>query len=128
MSHLDVSALIAALRAAPEEFELCGGWLCHTRAGHRVHINPGGRIEIQAAGDCAVLTAQSDSQPELAGCVRRWEAEYWRALLINREFAARFARRPMALRLLTALTGRLHRWLLKRGNERVTVGKLSRIR
>ena len=63
MSHLDVSALIAALRPAPEEFELCGGWLCHTRAGHRVHINPGGRIEIQAAGDCAVLTAQSDSQP-----------------------------------------------------------------
>lgn len=125
MSHLDVSALIAALRAAPEEFELSGDWLRHNRNGCRLRMSLDGRMEIRADGDGAVLTTQSR---ELAKAIRHWKTKYCRVLQTNRPFGAQFGRRPMVLRFLTALTERLPCRSPRGGNEPVTACKLSRMR
>ncbi|MGH6990594.1 MAG: hypothetical protein ACREFD_14940 [Stellaceae bacterium] len=112
MAYLDVSPMIDALRTAPEEFEMDDGWLHHLRSRHGFKFNAAGSVRIRANCDCALLRVKHDQAPELHASYRQWQANYWRPLEINREFASHFAARSPARRLLIAMAGRLQRWLI----------------
>lgn len=111
MSYLDVSPMIAALSDTPEDFEIVAGRLNHIPSQHSFRFGPNDEVEIAAACDCALLAVRPEQKPELAAGYRQWERDYWRPLLINREFASHFTR-PLWRKGLILLTGRLHRWLL----------------
>jgi hypothetical protein len=113
MQYLDVGPMMVALRSAPDEFELTGGWLHHTPSRHSFRFGPHDSIEIRAACDCALLAVRPEQRGELADGFRQWRAIYWRPVRINREFAQHFAPRSWWRRALIDLTGRLHRRLAK---------------
>ena len=125
MSHLDVSPLMTALREAPDEFELSGGWLNHIGSSHSFRFGPGDQVEINAACNCSLLSIKPEQLPELSRSFRKWESDYWRPLLINREFASHFGQRPFLRRMLIALTARLHRWLLRSPRVHQAVGSVA---
>jgi hypothetical protein len=118
MSYLDVSPMIAALRAGPDQFELADGWLRHTPSRHSFRFGPNDEVEIRAACDCAALAIKPEQKPALVRCFREWELNYWRPLQINREFASHFAVREAARRPMIWLVGRLYEWLLERERSR----------
>jgi hypothetical protein len=111
MANLDVGPMIRALQYAPHEFELAGGWLNHGRSGHSFRFDADDHVEISAACNCAMLAPTSEHARDLAKAFREWERDYWRPLLINREFASHFKPGPRSV--LIALTGRLHHWLMR---------------
>jgi hypothetical protein len=113
MPYLDVSPMITALRTSPDEFELVGGWLNHTRSSHSFRFEPNDHVELRAECNCTLLAIRPEHERELAKCFREWENGYWRPLQINREFASHFLRKPGLRQMMIALTGRLHRWLLR---------------
>jgi hypothetical protein len=118
MSYLDVSPMIAALRAGPDQFELVDGWLHHTPSWHKFRFGPNDELEIRAACDCAALAIKPEQKPALVSCFREWERNYWRPLQINREFASHFAGSKAARRPMISLVGRLYKWLLERERGR----------
>ena len=113
MAYLDVSPMMVALRTAPEEFEMDDGWLHHLRSRHSFKFDALGRVEIRANCHCASLSIRRDQAPDLTASYREWQADYWRPLQINREFASHFASRAPLRRALIAMTARLHRWLVE---------------
>ena len=113
MPYLDVTPMISALRRAPDEFELSGGWLTHIGSWHSFRFGPSGQVEIRAACNCSLLAVNPDQLPALAKCFHEWESNYWGPLEINREFASHFNQRSGLRRVLIALTGQLYRWLLR---------------
>jgi hypothetical protein len=113
MPYLDVSPMVAALRTTPDEFELVAGWLNHIRSRHSFRFGPNDDVELDAACNCALLAIRPEQERELAACFREWENSYWRPLQINREFASHFTHKTGLRSILIALTGRLHRWLLR---------------
>lgn len=115
MLYLDVGPVIGALRSAPEEFEVLNGSLHHMRSRHSFVFDERELVRIDAECECALLAVRPDQQQEFAACFHAWQADYWRPLEINREFAAHFGARPLLLRVMIALTAHLHRWLLGRG-------------
>ncbi len=125
MSYLDVSPLMSALRAAPDEFELSAGWLNHIGSSHSFRFGPGDQVEINADCSCSLLAIKPEQLPELSRCFRDWEREYWRPLMINREFASHFAPRSLLRRVLIALAGRLHRWLLRQPRAPQGIGRVA---
>lgn len=126
MSYLDLNPLIAALRTAPDDFELVGGCLVHLRSAHSFRFKANDEVELRATCDCTVLAMWPEQMRELAKSFREWERDYWRPLLINREFASHFAR-PGGLRhMLIKLTGNLHQWLLRPPRIRYARGGLMR--
>ena len=117
MAYLDVSPMTAALRTTPDEFEMDHGWLHHIPSRHKVVFGPEGRVRLMAECDCALLTVKPEQERGLVTAFEDWRLNYWRAIEINREFAAHFRRRPLMLRLLIKATGGLHRWLLRSGTS-----------
>lgn len=117
MSYLDVSPMISALRAGPEQFELVDGWLRHTPSWHSFRFGPNDEVEIRAACGCALLAIRPEQKPTLARGFGEWERDYWQPLLINREFASHFVETP-AHRPLLWLVKRLYEWLLERERSR----------
>lgn len=117
MQYLNVSPMMVALRSAPEEFELTGGWLHHIPSRHSFRFGPKDSVEIRAACDCALLMVQPEQQRELADCFRQWRVVYWRPMEINREFAQHFAPRSWWRQALIKAAGGVYRWLLKPGAE-----------
>jgi hypothetical protein len=115
MAYLDVSPMTAALRTTPDEFEMDRDWLHHIPSRHRVIFGPEGRVRLMAECDCALLSVKPEQERALAAAFDDWRLSYWRAVEINRDFAAHFRRRPLLLRLLIKATGGLHRWLLRSG-------------
>src|SRR5688572_8330520 len=113
MSYLDVSPMIAALRDSPHDFEILFGRLSHIRSQHSFRFGPHGVVEVIATCECTLLAVSPAQGHELADAYCEWERDYWRPLLINREFASHFSRPPLR-QFLISLTGRLHRWLLAR--------------
>lgn len=118
MSYLDVSPMTVALRTAPEQFEVNHGWLHHIPSRHDFMFDGGGRVQIRAQCNCAMLSVKSEQEGELYGAYREWQAGYWRPLQINREFASHFAPPSPVRRILINLTAGLHRWLLRWGHRR----------
>jgi hypothetical protein len=113
MPYLDISPMITALHTTPDEFELVDGWLNHTRSSHSFRLYLNDEVELRAACNCTLLAIRPEQRRELANCFREWESSYWRPLQINREFASHFSRKPGLHQMLVALTGGLHRWLLR---------------
>lgn len=111
MAYLDVSPLMASLRASPEEFDLRGEWLRHIPSRHHFRFEPSGRVQIRAECNCAFLAVHPQQERQLARCFESWHANYWRPLEINREFASHFRPRSVLRRALIRLTARLNRWL-----------------
>jgi hypothetical protein len=113
MSYLDLNPLITALRTSPDHFELVDGWLNHSRSAHSFRFGPNDEVELRATCDCTLLAMWPEQTQKLSESFREWERDYWRPLLINREFASHFAP-PGGLRhWLIVLTSRLHQWLLR---------------
>lgn len=116
MAYLDVSPMMVALRTTPEEFELSHGWLHHTPSRHSFKFSPGGGIQLRAECNCSLLAIKSEQEEALTACYYEWQANYWRPLQINREFASHFRQRSPFRQLLIDLTARVHRWLLRQGH------------
>lgn len=127
MSYLDLGPMITALRSAPDEFELAGGWLVHPRSAHSFRFKPNDEVELRATCDCTLLTMRPEQMRELAESFREWERDYWRPLLINREFASHFAPRSGLRRVLIVLASRLQQWLLRPQRMRGGHGALIRM-
>jgi len=128
MSYLDVSPMMTALSKTPEAFQLSQGWLTHLGSWHSFRFGPGDdQVELRAACNCALLAIRPDQLPALSKSFREWESSYWQPLQINREFAAHFASHSGLRRILIALTGRLHSWLLRPSRvERRGIGAMAR--
>jgi hypothetical protein len=118
MAYLDVSPMTAALRTTPEMFEMDHGWLHHLPSHHRFSFGPKGDVQLSAQCDCSLLAVKPDQEAELAVAFGEWRQSYWRAIEINREFAAHFARPSAFRRLLIALTGAAHRRLMRTAASR----------
>jgi hypothetical protein len=103
--------MIVALRDSPGDFEIVAGRLNHIPSRHSFRFGPDDEVEIGAACDCALLAVRPEQKSELVSGYRHWERDYWRPLVINREFASHFDR-PLWRQILISLTGRLHRWLI----------------
>jgi hypothetical protein len=125
MAYLDVSPMTAALRTTPDEFEMDHGWLHHIPTRHRFSIGPKGEFELRAQCDCSLLAIRPDQRVVLATAFEEWRQSYWRAIEVNRDFAAHF-RRPSAIRGgLIKLTGAAHRRLLGNACARAQYRDLS---
>jgi hypothetical protein len=118
MAYLDVSPMMAALRTMPEEFELNHGWLQHIPTRHSFRFDPDGQVLLRADCNCAQMAIKAEQEKELSACFLEWQAQYWRPLQINREFASHFAPRSLPRRILIRLTGWLYNRLLQRREER----------
>ena len=117
MAQLDVSPMIAALRSHPDHFEFTKGSLHHIPSRHRFEFDRLGVVGIDTACGCASLEVSREQDAVLFAAFNEWHAKYWRPLQINRQFAAHFEL-PLWRRVLIALTGRLHRTLLERREDR----------
>lgn len=110
MNELDISPMVAALRSNPEQFEEVGhGQLLHLPSRHDFQFYAGKKVSVSALCDCSSLRISDEQQAQLSDAFREWHATYWRAVLINREFASHFAPPSAFRRLMINLTGRLHR-------------------
>ena len=120
MTYLDVGPMMVALRTAPEQFELSKSeaWLRHIPSRHSFKFEPDGRVEIRARCDCSLLAIRRGQEQELTACFEDWQAEYWRPLQINKEFASHFSAPSPVRRMLLNLTGKLYYWLLRQPSAR----------
>jgi hypothetical protein len=116
MAYLDVSPMITALNSSPDQFAFSTGALHHIPSGHRFEFDRLGIVHIQAQCACAHLEVSRDQEKALFEAYNGWQANYWRPLEINRQFARHFEL-PWWQRLLVAITGRLHRATLKLGQH-----------
>jgi hypothetical protein len=116
MAYLDVSPMITALRASPDQFEITHGWLHHMPSRHNFRFGPEGNVTIEARCDCSFLAVRREQELELLDAFRHWQAGYWRPLQINREFASHFEPPSYFRRVLITLTDKLHRALLRQGH------------
>lgn len=90
MAYLELSPVIAALRAQPEEFEFADGALYHPSSRHRFHFRSDDSVDIHADCGCATLKASQEQTKAFHAAYLEWHASYWRPLEINREFAWHF--------------------------------------
>jgi hypothetical protein len=111
MTYLDVSPMIHALRASPDQFEFSSGSLHHIPSRHRFQFDEG-RVRVDAHCDCAFLAVEHRQETALCEAFQEWHVNYWRPVEINREFASHFTRPSWIRRALINLTERLHRWLM----------------
>lgn len=124
MTYLDVSPMMVALRTTPEEFEIEHGWLRHIPSRHDFMFDPGGKVQIRAQCNCSSLSVRPDQSQELASSYKEWQTNYWKPLLINREFASHFHRSAFR-RVLIDLVARLHRQLLEQRHGNHHAGKIG---
>ncbi|MDQ8727958.1 hypothetical protein [Bradyrhizobium sp. LHD-71] len=115
MTYLDVSPMMVALRAAPEEFEMQQGWLRHIPSQHDFLFDPEGRVQIRAQCNCAFLSVEPSQARDLASHYNDWQKKYWQPLLINREFASHFHHSAFR-KMLIDFTGWLHRRLMQQSH------------
>ena len=113
MSYLDVAPMMSALRTTPEEFSFKHGVLKHGPSRHSFAFHDSGNIHIRAECNCAYLSVRPDQRNELNACFQEWQANYWRPMRINKEFASHFRPRSPLRRLLIGVTARFHSWLLR---------------
>jgi hypothetical protein len=106
MAYLDISPTITALRARPDEFDLVRGWLRHTPSNHRFKVDPRGDVQLEAGCDCVMLSVSRQQGRELYDVYQEWRSGYWRAVEINRQFAAHFRPPGLFRRLWRAMKAR----------------------
>ena len=112
MTYLDVSPMITALRTMPEDFEIRDGWLRHIPSHHDFTFDRDDQIQIRAQCNCAFLSVRHDQGLKLIAGYREWQSNYWRPLMINREFESHF-RRSWFRQMLIDATAWLHRRLME---------------
>lgn len=105
MAYLELSPVIAALRAQPEEFELSNDALYHPSSRHSFRFPSEDSVEIYAECGCSTLKTTQQQARLFRAAYLEWHASYWRPLEINREFASHFEPR---------LWRRAAIWLLRR--------------
>lgn len=110
MTYLDLAPAITALRSRPEEFDFFNNRLHHRRSRHSFRFVGEDDVRIEAACDCAYLSAKLEQTRAFHAAYREWHASYWRPLQINREFASHFAPPPLWRRMAIGLL----RWLVSR--------------
>lgn len=103
MTCLDLSPAITAIRSRPDEFEILGNTLNHTRSRHSFTFLGGGEVRVYAACDCATLPTSPEQGRVFHDAFVHWHATYWRPLEINREFASHFRPPSLWKRLLARL-------------------------
>lgn len=74
--HLDVSAMISALRLQPGDFEYTQGSLHHVPSRHRFQFDRFGRVAIDAACGCVTMTIKPEQTDELVGMFKTWRRDY----------------------------------------------------
>lgn len=116
MAYLDVSPLMASLRARPEEFDFKNEWLRHIPSSHSFKFLPSGKVDIRAECNCAYLAIKPEQERQLHEGFQSWHTHYWQPFLINKEFASHFKPRSKLRRILITMTTRLNAWLIG-GNE-----------
>src|SRR4051812_36635441 len=124
MAYLDVSPMMISLRTMPEEFEVKEGWLHHIPSRHDFRFDPEGNVELRAQCDCAHLAVQPDQSRQFAAAHKEWESQYWRPLMINREFASHFQRSAIR-QFLIDVSGWLHRRLMQQKHVHARSGRLT---
>jgi hypothetical protein len=124
MAYLDVSPMMTSLRTMPEEFEVKEGWLHHIPSRHDFRFDPEGNVELRAQCDCAHLAVQPDQSRQLAAAHKDWESQYWRPLMINREFALHFQRSAIR-QFLIDVSGWLHRRLMQQKHAHAPSGRMT---
>jgi hypothetical protein len=112
--YLEATPTITALRETPEAFEFKGDWVRHIPSNHEFKFDEGaGSVQLRAACSCTHLQIRDWQQRELADAFKLWRDEYWRPLLINREFASHFAARSPWRKALVNFTAWLHQLALR---------------
>lgn len=107
MATLDLAPAIAAIRSRPEEFDVTYGALHHRSSHHKFHFIGEEEVRIDALCDCSLLRASPEQARAFHAAYREWRTTYWRAIEIDREFAAHFAEPPLWRRLAIRLLERL---------------------
>ena len=113
MAYLDLTPMLQAMRARPDEFEMYGPFLRHIRSQHLLDFDRRGNARVHARCDCAMLQVSLDQSEEMMAAFSTWKIIYWephlaqieaekRAAKINREFASHF-RPPGAWRRFLTL-------------------------
>jgi hypothetical protein len=116
MAYLDLTPMLQAMRARPNEFEMYGSYLRHIRSQHLLDFDSRGNARVHARCDCAMLQVSREHGEEMKAVLSAWKIVYWephlaqieaerRAAKINREFASHF-QPPRAWRRFLA---RFHR-------------------
>src|SRR5690242_19736754 len=100
MAYLDLTPTLTALRTMPEDFELRRGWLNHLPSRHSFRFDAKGRVQLHAQCDCAQLRIRPDQEQALTSAFAAWQADYWRPLQINREFASHLRPRSAVRQLM----------------------------
>jgi hypothetical protein len=127
MAYLNVSPMISALREQPDAFCFESGELHHIPSRHRFLFDSRRHVTIDANCGCSLLHTSKDQEIALYDAYQEWRTNYWRAIEINREFAAHFAP-PTRLRAwLIALTGWLHRAALTPRHRISAQGKYTAV-
>src|SRR6266851_1151791 len=112
MAYLDLTPMLQAMRARPDEFEMYGPFLRHIRSQHLLDFDRRGNARVHARCYCAMLQVSLDQSEEMMAAFSTWKIIYWephlaqieaekRAAKINREFASHF-RPPGAWRRFLA--------------------------
>ena len=112
MTYLDVSPMIHALRASPEQFEFSYESLHHIPSRHRFRFEEGGRVRVDAHCDCSFLCLEQRQENALCEAFEEWHTNYWRPIEINREFAEHFAPPSWFRRKVLEVAEYLRRWAL----------------
>ena len=113
MAYLDLTPMLQAMRARPDEFEMYGPFLRHIRSQHLLDFDRRGNARVHARCDCAMLQVSLDQSEEMMAAFSAWKIIYWephlaqieaekRAAKTNREFASHF-RPPGAWRRFLTL-------------------------
>ena len=109
MAYLNVSPMISALREHPATFTFDGGELHHIPSHHRFLFDSQRHVTVNANCGCSFLRVSKEEETALYDAFQSWRENHWRAVEINREFAAHFAPPSPLRKWLIALTGRMHR-------------------
>ena len=112
MAYLELSPMVAALRERPEDFDFEHGWLTHFPSRHRFQFDQEGNVRLRANCSCASLAIRPEQGLELWSAFQVWRANYWRAIVINREFAGHFRQPNFAQRIFRRIVAKLRVILL----------------
>lgn len=102
MAYLDLTPMLQAMRARPEEFEMQGSYLRHVPSHHLLNFDIWGNARVHARCDCAMLDVSHQQSEEIKAAIAAWRIVHWeprlarieaekQAARINRDFAAHFA-------------------------------------
>ena len=121
MGYLDISPMIASLRARPCDFEMQRGWLHHFPSHHRFKVDREGSVRVEARCGCSMLAVRREQGRELWDAFQQWHTAYWQPVEINRAFAAHFRAPAIWQRVYRRFVRRARRVLRATSSEQSSV-------